>query len=54
MFSCNVDEILNVLPGVAFSDKAADRKAAPIRGFNTPPEHSEELVCATPFIIPGG
>jgi len=41
MFSCNVDGILNDLPGVAFIDKAADWKAAPIGGFNMPPEHSE-------------
>jgi predicted nucleic acid-binding protein len=27
-------------PGVAFSDEAADRKAAPIGGFNMPREHS--------------
>jgi hypothetical protein len=40
MFSCNVDGILNDLPGVAFIDKAADWKAAPIGGFNMPPEHS--------------
>jgi len=40
MFSCNVDGILNDLPGVAFIDKAADWKATPIGGFNMPPEHS--------------
>jgi len=40
MFSCNVDGILNDLPGVAFIDKAAAWKAAPIGGFNMRPEHS--------------
>jgi len=40
MFSCNVDRIRNFLPGVAFGDEAADWKAAPIGGFNMPPEHS--------------
>jgi hypothetical protein len=40
MFSCNVDEFLNNLPGVAFIDKAADWKAAPIGGLNMRPEHS--------------
>jgi len=43
MFSCNVDGILNDLPGVAFIDKAADWKATPIGGFNMPPEHSARL-----------
>jgi hypothetical protein len=43
MFSCNVDGILNDLPGVAFIDKAADWKAAPIGGFNMPPEHSVSM-----------
>ena len=51
MFSCNVDGILNDLPGVVFIDRAADWKAAPIGGFNMPPEHSVQMNVSAAIVV---